>query len=153
MKHGLFQNRVNSYFCLSDIIYTTSFVICQHYNVILLTMSSKDSFPQRLVKLRKEKGLSQKELAALSGLSPRMIAHYESQVSHPSLDKIEKIAAALGIKVTDLLSSPESSASTEAGESLSSVNTKTLKQFKKILELSPQDRSTIYRMVDSLLKK
>jgi len=41
----------------------------------------------------------------------------------------------------------------EQGDFLSSVNTKTLKQCKKILQLSPQDRSTIYKMVDSLLKK
>ena len=116
-------------------------------------MNIKETFPQRLVRLRKEKGLSQKELATLSGLSPRMIAHYESQVSHPSLDKIEKIAAALGMGITELLGSQKSPVTPEAGESLSSVNTKTLKQFKKILELSPQDRSTIYRMVDSLLKK
>lgn len=82
-----------------------------------------------------------------------MIAHYESQVSHPSLDKIERIAVALGMGITELLGSSEPTKTSEMGESLSSVNTKTLKQFKKILELSPQDRSTIYRMVDSLLKK
>jgi len=113
----------------------------------------KETFPQRLVRLRKEKGISQKELANLSGLSPRMIAHYESQVSHPSLDKVEKIAQALGIQLTDLLGSSKTPVNLEPSDFISSVNTKTLKQFKKILELSPQDRSTIYRMVDSMLQK
>ena len=116
-------------------------------------MNEEESFSQRLTRFRKEKGLSQKELATISGLSPRMIAHYETQVSHPSLDKIQKIATALGMSIIELLGSTTSPKRTDETEFLSSVNTKTLKQFKKILQLSPQDRSNVYRMVDSFLQK
>ena len=116
-------------------------------------MKSTETVSQRLTRLRREKGLAQKELAIRSGISPRMIAYYENEVSHPSLDKIEKIAAALGVSVNELLGTINNKELSDQSEFLSSVNTKTLKQFKKILELSPQDRSTIYRMVDSLLKK
>jgi len=115
-------------------------------------MPKAETLSMRLARIRKEKGLSQKELAAKSGLSPRMIAYYENEVSHPSLEKIEKIASALGVKATDILGTPNQSARSDESDFLSSVNTKTLKQFKKILLLSPQDRSTIYRMVDSLLQ-
>jgi transcriptional regulator with XRE-family HTH domain len=115
-------------------------------------MVQNETFSKRLVRLRKEKGLSQKELAALAGISPRMMAYYETEMSHTSLGKIEKIAAALGVSVTKLLGTTDHQPRTEEAEFLSSVNTKTLKQFKKLLQLSPQDRSTIYRMVDSLLQ-
>jgi transcriptional regulator with XRE-family HTH domain len=116
-------------------------------------VNNPETVSERLVRLRKEKGLAQKELAARSGLSPRMIAYYENEVSHPSLDKIEKIATALGVSTNELLGTSDSKAPSEQSEFISSVNTKTLKQFKKILQLSPQDRSTIYRMVDGLLQK
>jgi transcriptional regulator with XRE-family HTH domain len=116
-------------------------------------MNVSESFPQQLARIRKEKGLSQKELAALSGISARMIAHYELYVSHPSLDKIEKLAKALGVSLQELLGLGKHKESADATDFLSSANTKTLKQFKRILQLSPMDRSTIYRMVDSLLQK
>jgi transcriptional regulator with XRE-family HTH domain len=116
-------------------------------------MAEPETISERLVRLRKEKGLAQKELANRSGISPRMIAYYETEVSHPSLDKLEKIAGALGVSVPELLGTSTTKNASEQTDFLSSVNTKTLKQFKKILQLSPQDRSTIYKMVDSLLKK
>jgi transcriptional regulator with XRE-family HTH domain len=107
---------------------------------------------ERLARLRKEKGLSQKELAERAGVSARIVAYYETETSRSYLAKIEKIAAALGVSIAELLDgAPQQTA--DKTEFLSSVNTKTLKQFRKLLQLSPQDRSTIYRMVDGLLRK
>lgn len=116
-------------------------------------MNIQESLSQRIARLRREKGFSQKELASRAGLSPRMIAYYETDVSHPSIDKLEKIAIALDISLVTLVTPSFAPPLSDNGDFISNVNMKTLKQLKKILLLSPQDRSTIYKMVDSLLLK
>lgn len=116
-------------------------------------MEYSNNFSENLVRLRKEKGISQKELAISSGISTRMIVHYEKHVSHPSLEKIEKIAESLNVSIAELLGLTPGRKNADASDFLSNINTKTLKQFKKITKLSPIDRSTIYKMVDGLLQK
>jgi len=120
------------------------------YNYI---MEYSNNFSENLVRLRKEKGISQKELANSSGISTRMIVHYEKHVSHPSLEKIEKIAESLNVSIAELLGLTPGRKNADTSDFLSNINTKTLKQFKKITKLSPIDRSTIYKMVDGLLQK
>ena len=108
-------------------------------------------FSLNLARFRKDRGLSQKDLAALSGISPRMIAHYEKYVSHPSLDKVETLSKVLGVSVNHLLGLDEQI--NNHRDFVSSVDTRSIKQFKKILGLSPIDRSMIYKMVDGLMRK
>jgi transcriptional regulator with XRE-family HTH domain len=74
------------------------------------------------------------------------------QVSHPSLDKLQQLAQALNVSISELISNSPPKQS-ESDDFLSTINVRTLKQLKKIMQLSPQDRSNIYRMVDSLLEK
>jgi transcriptional regulator with XRE-family HTH domain len=54
-------------------------------------------------KLRKLRGLSQAELAEKAGLSQPAIGAIEAGKKSPTLRTLEKLAAALGVKVTDLL--------------------------------------------------
>jgi transcriptional regulator with XRE-family HTH domain len=111
-------------------------------------------FSDNLIRIRTLKGFSQNELAKLTGISPRMIAHYERHVSYPSIDKIELLAKALRVSIGELLGLENNKVnnSDELNE-LQHQNVKTIKQLKKILKLNPIDRSTIYKMVDVLLKK
>jgi transcriptional regulator with XRE-family HTH domain len=51
-----------------------------------------------LKKIRKEKGLTQKKLAELSGLSLNAIRKYESGERHPKIENYEKLQNALGLK-------------------------------------------------------
>ena len=64
------------------------------------------TFSRNLRRLRKERGLSQYDLAELRGISQRMIHHYESHVSEPALSKVELIAKALKVKTSALLETP-----------------------------------------------
>lgn len=59
-------------------------------------------FPQRLAKIRKEKGLTQQALADLSEVNMIQISRYETSKAQPSLDAIKSIAVALGV-TTDAL--------------------------------------------------
>lgn len=60
-------------------------------------------FNERLKKMREEKGLTQVQLADLSGISSRMIQKYECGVSRPRYDAAEKLANALNASVSELL--------------------------------------------------
>ncbi len=60
-------------------------------------------FNERLKKMREDKGLTQVQLADLSGISSRMIQKYECGVSRPRYDAAEKLANALNASVSELL--------------------------------------------------
>lgn len=70
-------------------------------------MDTKDLIAQNLRTLRKVRGLSQPELAAKVGISPRTVARLEAaQVADPSINHVRALARALGVTV-DLLSESE----------------------------------------------
>jgi transcriptional regulator with XRE-family HTH domain len=56
-----------------------------------------------IIRLRKDLGWSQEELASQAELHRTFIAHVERQVRNISLDNIEKVALALGVSVGLLL--------------------------------------------------
>lgn len=58
----------------------------------------------KLKELRKEKGLTQKELGAAVGISEVMIGQYERGVRTPKIEMREKIANALGVTLNYFLS-------------------------------------------------
>lgn len=60
------------------------------------TKSLAPLFPERLVWLRKERGLTQRALADAAGLSQALIAELERGKHPPSRSSLAKIAAALG---------------------------------------------------------
>ena len=57
-------------------------------------------------KFRTEKGLTQKELGNLCGMADSAIRRYESGRATPKLETVQKIADALEIPVSNLLSFP-----------------------------------------------
>jgi len=107
------------------------------------------AFITNLIRYRTERGYTQKELAERSGISQRMIAHYETHVSNPPLDKINALADALNITVYQLLGAEEKVL--PVSDFISSIDGRTMKHIKKIMQLTPEDRAVVYKMVDALL--
>ena len=62
----------------------------------------------KMIEAREEKGLSQRELAALSGVKQPAIARVESMRSTPQIDTLFKILAPLGytLSITPISSKP-----------------------------------------------
>ena len=57
----------------------------------------------RIRALRKEKGLTQKELGQKLGVSASMIGQYETNVRKPKFETLEKIAVSLGVNITEIV--------------------------------------------------
>lgn len=62
-----------------------------------------DNLAQGVKELRKEKGLSQEELAKSSGLSLRTIQRFENKETAPSGDTLRRISAALDLTLKELM--------------------------------------------------
>jgi len=58
--------------------------------------------------LRKARGLTQEQLAKISGIPRTTLSHIESGEGNPSLTTLSKLALALGIPYEELLSAPRS---------------------------------------------
>ena len=53
--------------------------------------------------IRKEKGITQKKLAELSGMAEITIRQYEADKYKPKIEQVEKLANALGVTAVDLM--------------------------------------------------
>ena len=62
-----------------------------------------ESFPERLKKIRKRKGLTQTQLAEKIGISYQLISYYETGRHTPSMVVLEWLCQALGVSASELL--------------------------------------------------
>ena len=60
-------------------------------------------FGKRLAALRKERGLTQVELADKLGLTVKGVDYYERRAKNPSIEFIKRAAAVLGVRAADLV--------------------------------------------------
>lgn len=65
-------------------------------------VSVTERFGQRIRELRKERGLSQEDLAELCGLDRTYISGIERGLRNVALRNIEALAQALGVSLSDL---------------------------------------------------
>jgi transcriptional regulator with XRE-family HTH domain len=108
-------------------------------------------FAENTAKYRKKKGLSQYDLADLSGISRRMIGHYESEGIIPPADRLQALANSLDVPVYKLFKQPgdEKTADTD----LSGIDPRSVKKLKDILSLPAEDRNDLYRILNKMLRK
>ncbi|MCY1544629.1 helix-turn-helix protein [compost metagenome] len=72
-----------------------------------ITRLTTMSIAQRLVSLRKQKGLTQQALADALGLHLTQVKRYEAGTSQPSLDALKKMAQTLRVTTDSLIFEPE----------------------------------------------
>lgn len=66
-------------------------------------LKEEEPFGNRMARLRKEAGFSQRDLAAETGISQRMIAYYEKQTQYPPTHLLPILAKAFGVTADQLL--------------------------------------------------
>ena len=106
-------------------------------------------FRKNLVSYRKARGYSQQQLAQRSGLSQRMIAYYENQVSNPPINNVLALAKALDVSVAELVGEEKTKHEPFAAD----LDPRTLRKIMQIGKLPRSERATIYNTLDALLRK
>lgn len=101
------------------------------------------NFPERLASLRKEKNLTQKELAELTSVHVAQIRRYESGTSQPTLDVIRKIAIALHVSADTLI----------FDESERGPDDDLRLHFEAVSKLSEEEKETIKELLEGMLLK
>ena len=70
-------------------------------------------FLKKIRQIRKKQGLSQEQLAKMSGLSRYTIINFETGKRDPRIKDLSKIAKALNVSIEELISENETDGSNE----------------------------------------
>jgi transcriptional regulator with XRE-family HTH domain len=109
-------------------------------------VKSKETLGQRIVRLRKERGYTQAELAEKVGTIQRLISDYERDKLRPHPDMIISFSFALEVSADELLGIK---ASKNEGEKPSLRITQ---RIKKIEALPPAQQKTLLKTIDTFIK-
>jgi len=109
------------------------------------TTRSSKVFARRLAKLRRERQLTQVELAEKVGVSRGIVAFYESCRTNPTLETVEKFADFFGVPVSYLLEEAED------GRSRPGPASKFEQQVEHVRQLSPIQQRRLVNMIDAFL--
>lgn len=98
-------------------------------------------FPERLATLRKEKGLTQQELAERVGIHVIQIRRYEGATSQPTLEVIRKLAIALSVSSDTLVFDKDERGPDE----------ELRLQFETISKFNSEEKGFVKSVLDSLI--
>jgi transcriptional regulator with XRE-family HTH domain len=109
----------------------------------------KSDFGERLRQIRREKGMTQAQLSEISGISRRMLVHYESVVKMPPVEKVKNIARALGVSSDELLGMPTPTKDQKNNEKASY---RIMKRVRLIEKLPKRDQDMILNLINTLIE-
>jgi transcriptional regulator with XRE-family HTH domain len=102
-------------------------------------------FGKRLVKLRKDAGYTQTELANELGVTQRMVSYYEGHAEYPPSAMLPKMAALLGVTADQLLGIKPMKSSKQP-------DTRLQRRFHQIQKLPAKDKRQITLIIDTFIK-
>jgi transcriptional regulator with XRE-family HTH domain len=102
-------------------------------------------FGSCLASERLKKGLTQAELATRMNTTVRVISHFEREVKNPPAETVKKLAAALNIPISKLLT-------TESHINESQIDRGLSKRFELAQKLPATARNDIKRYIDNVIK-
>ena len=98
-------------------------------------------FSERLARLRKERGLTQKALAEASGVHATQIQRYESGAFEPTLDALRRLARALAVSADVLVFDEDER---KPADDLKVV-------FEAVSRFDPADKALVKKMLQGLI--
>ena len=107
----------------------------------------KDSLGERLAQIRKERGLTQKEVAKRTGLIQALVSDYERGRLRLAADMIVRFAVALGI-TTDELLRPKVRKTAPRRK----ISRMVLQRLERIDSLPPYQQRALLTTIDSFLR-
>ena len=110
------------------------------------------TFGQRIVVLRKQRGLLQKELAEKIGLSPTALNYYEKDKREPNVAMIKKLSNALGVTGNELLGLPSPTKKTPSTTEGEGYTDKEIYLIKLFQSAAPEIQAAAYAMLEAAEK-
>jgi transcriptional regulator with XRE-family HTH domain len=105
-------------------------------------------FAEKLSKLRKDKGLTQEDLAKKVGVGIAQMRRYEKGASSPTLEVIKGMAKTLGVSADELIfDENEGVAPTRI------LDRKLLEQFELLSQMNPHDKDAVQTIIESMIIK
>ncbi len=108
--------------------------------------TGKETFGQRLARIRKEKGYTQVELAERMGIIQVLISDYERDKLRPYHDMVARFAKAMDVTADELLGLKAPKGKGDA------PSLKILRRAKKIEALPPNQQKVLLKNIDMFLK-
>jgi len=103
---------------------------------------------ENIKRIREEKGLLQKQVAASVGVHPSNYSKIEKGEREPSIEVLDKIAKLFGLSVYQIIH-PEENTPQEV-----TINDKTtIEQMRLIQKLEEKDKNTIFNIIETMLTK
>ena len=98
----------------------------------------------RLKEIRKERGLKQKEIAKLIGISPMAYSYYEREERQPDIKTLKKISELFNVPVDYIIENEN-----ERLEKLTDEERKIINKYRKLCE---KNKNKIEERIDVLLE-
>jgi transcriptional regulator with XRE-family HTH domain len=105
-------------------------------------------FSDNLSQIRKEKKLTQQEVARLAGVGIAQVRRYEKGSSSPTLEAIKKLSMSLGISADELIF--DNNTQIASGKIL---DKELLEQFEMISHMNLHDINAIKTILDGMIMK
>ena len=107
----------------------------------------EETFGLRLKRLRKEKGLTQVQLAQAASSAQALVSRYEADQVLPHTDAAARIADALGVSTDELLGR----GAPKKTDDLASPSRRFLKRLPLVDKLPKRDVEALLRTIDAFL--
>ena len=99
-------------------------------------------FGDRIVQIRKEKGISREDLGKMVGTSGAIIGRYERNDMKPSIEIATKIASALHVSLDFLV----------GNSSLIIKDNKILERLESIATMPDNEKSQLFNVIDAYIR-
>ena len=116
--------------------------------VLPVAKLSDETIGQRIGRFRKEKGLTQKELAEALGVSQPVVSDYEKDVIRIPADMVVEIAKTLKVSGDEILGLASNKKQTSAIK-----NRRLSRRLQDIDKLPKRDQDALFRTIDAFISK
>ena len=99
-----------------------------------------------LIRLRKHKGLSQKQLAKHMKVTQRVIAYYENEANNIPLTKLQDLADVLEVSVAELLSTKIEK------DNIATIDIRLIRKLKEIEKLPRRAKDALWHTINTTLE-
>jgi transcriptional regulator with XRE-family HTH domain len=108
--------------------------------------AAAETFGERMARLRKNAGYTQRDLAKELGISQRMVAYYEGQSDHPPAHLFPALTEIFGVSTDELLG-------VRAVKPVKPGNQRLLQRMQRIETLPPREKKQLLALIDAFLER